>query len=135
MADTKARRVVLVCGGRTFGEDNHLDALAASAYLSDMHKAKPISLVVEGGATGADALARTWCDFARVSCCTMRADWARYGRSAGPRRNEKMLSYLLQNRDNGADVLVVAFPGGRGTADMVARAKGAGLPVEEPFRV
>lgn len=129
------RRVVLVCGGRTFGEDNRADALAASAYLSDLHKAKPISLVVEGGAPGADALARVWCDFARVSCCTMRADWARYGRSAGPRRNEKMLSYLLQDRDGGADVLVVAFPGGRGTADMVARAKRAGLTVEEPFRV
>lgn len=54
---------------------------------------------------------------------THRADWATYGDSAGPRRNQEMV-------DSGLDLLI-AFPGGMGTADMVRRAKAAGVPVEE----
>lgn len=44
------------------------------------------------------------------------------GKAAGPIRNQRML-------DEGKPDLVVAFPGGRGTADMVRRAKAAGVPV------
>lgn len=124
--------IVLVCGGRDFGERDHNDALRGAAYLSEMHKATPIDLVVEGGAPGADALARVWCDYARVPCRTMRADWSRYGKAAGPRRNAEMLAVLVAHRDRGADVLVVGFAGGRGTADMVGRARRAGIRVVEP---
>src|SRR5690606_30354012 len=49
------------------------------------------------------------------------ADWRRHGRAAGPIRNQEMA-------DAGAD-LCIAFPGGRGTADMVRRARAAGIPV------
>lgn len=49
------------------------------------------------------------------------ADWGRYGKAAGPIRNQEML-------ESGID-LVIALPGGRGTADMVRRAEGAGVPV------
>jgi len=49
------------------------------------------------------------------------ADWARFGRSAGCRRNQAMLGLGVG--------LVVAFPGGPGTADMVRRARGAGVRV------
>lgn len=53
---------------------------------------------------------------------TFRADWGKYGKSAGPRRNKQML-------DEGRPDLVVAFEGGRGTADMVKQAKAAGVEV------
>jgi hypothetical protein len=49
------------------------------------------------------------------------ADWRRYGRAAGPIRNKEMLAHRPQ--------LAVAFPGGTGTADMVGKAKAAGLDV------
>lgn len=52
------------------------------------------------------------------------ADWKRYGRGAGPVRNQQMIE------EGGADGCI-AFPGGRGTADMVRRAKNAGLDVIE----
>lgn len=48
------------------------------------------------------------------------AHWEQEGRAAGPRRN---------NRTLGPD-LVVAFPGGKGTADMVARARAKGVRVK-----
>jgi ribA/ribD-fused uncharacterized protein len=50
------------------------------------------------------------------------ADWNQYGKSAGFRRNQRMLY-------EGQPGLVVAFPGGGGTADMVKRSMGAGVPV------
>lgn len=51
-----------------------------------------------------------------------KSDWEQYGNSAGPRRNAEM---LVQGKPD----LVVAFPGGRGTADMIRRSMGAGVPV------
>jgi hypothetical protein len=50
------------------------------------------------------------------------ADWKKHGRSAGPIRNQHML-------DVGKPNLVIAFPGGRGTADMMKRAEKAGIEV------
>jgi hypothetical protein len=50
------------------------------------------------------------------------AQWKKHGRAAGPIRNQRML-------DKGKPDLVVAFPGGRGTADMIRRAERAGVPV------
>jgi len=52
------------------------------------------------------------------------ANWAELGRKAGPIRNQQML-------DEGKPNLVVAFPGGRGTADIVRRARAAGIEVVE----
>lgn len=51
------------------------------------------------------------------------ADWERNGRAAGPIRNRQML--------DGKPDLVIAFPGGKGTADMVAEAKRRGIAVRE----
>jgi len=51
-------------------------------------------------------------------------EWKRYGPKAGPIRNKQML-------DEGRPDLVVAFPGGNGTNDMVKKAKAAGIEVIE----
>jgi acyl-CoA synthetase (NDP forming) len=52
------------------------------------------------------------------------ANWKKHGKSAGPIRNQLML-------DVGKPDLVIAFPGGSGTADMIRRARKAGVPVKE----
>lgn len=53
------------------------------------------------------------------------ADWANFGKAAGPLRNQRML-------DEGKPDLVVAFTNdlasSRGTRDMVRRAQAAGIP-------
>lgn len=57
------------------------------------------------------------------------ADWKRHGKSAGPIRNQLML-YETQPH------IVVAFPGGRGTADMVRKAKHrGGKVIEVPYPI
>ena len=56
----------------------------------------------------------------RAACDVYMADWDGLGRKAGPIRNQRML-------DDGKPDLGIAFPGGRGTADMVRRAREAGV--------
>ena len=101
---------VLVCGGRTF--DNW------EAVHRELHGIGP-SVIITGGAPGADRLAEKWANHNGIPLVVYPALWSR-GRKAGPERNAFML------HDSQPDI-VVAFPGGRGTADMVARARKAGL--------
>jgi len=84
----------------------------------------PITSVIAGGANGADTMAKHLAHAWNVPFRMFRADWNTHGKAAGPIRNQRML-------DEGKPDLVVAFPGGRGTADMVRRAKAAGVLVRE----
>lgn len=111
--ESGAPLVVLVCGGRDFA-----DPLFVWQQLDRLHRRTGIRRVVSGGATGVDAFAARWAREQRVPLGVYPADWRTYGRGAGPRRNQQML-------DAEAPDLVLAFPGGRGTADMVRRAKAA----------
>jgi hypothetical protein len=106
---------LLVCGGRDFADRSllfrHLDAL---------HAERPVTVVIDGGARGADELAGQWAEARGIEHLRFPADWERHGRSAGPRRNHRMLV-------EGMPHLVVAFPGGRGTANMLKQAAQAGV--------
>ena len=105
--------IVLVTGGRAY-----TDGPAVSAALFSMCP----TLVVHGDATGADALADAWCAIVGVSVRPYPARWREEGRAAGPLGNVRMLA------DAKPDV-VIAFPGGVGTADMVRKAYLAMVPV------
>lgn len=79
------------------------------------------AVLVHGAAPGADiTCARTWVEWGGAMEAHP-ADWKKHGKAAGPIRNQEMV-------DSGLDLLI-AFPGGRGTADMVRRAEEAGVPV------
>lgn len=106
---------VLVCGGRDF---------SARDWLYDvLDRLSPQSAwIIAGDANGADRLAFEWAFDRRVNYQGYPARWDLHGRKAGPLRNQQMI-------DEGKPDLVVAFPGGRGTADMVRRAEKAGLTV------
>lgn len=107
---------VLVCGGRDF--DNY----AAIAW--ELDSLQPISLIIHGCASGADSLAQQYAEYTGTPVIQFPAQWGTLGRKAGPIRNQQML-------DEGKPDLVIAFQGGRGTADMVRRAKKAGVKVIE----
>lgn len=108
---------VLVCGGRDFADRELFDDV-----MSEVASQRRISHIIQGGASGADALAREWCVKWRYTYEHFPADWKRDGKAAGPIRNQRMLT-------EGKPDLVIAFPGGRGTADMIRRAEAAGVPV------
>jgi len=110
---------VLVCGDRDYNDQDRLFAV-----LDELHLSKTITDVVHGAARGADMLAHEWAYARNIRMWPCPADWKRHGRAAGPIRNQRMLD------DHTID-LVVTFSGGRGTDDMVRRARRANIPVME----
>lgn len=107
---------VIVCGGRDYN-----DTKAIFTALDKLHAQTPIEAVIHGNASGADRIGGAWDENRGVGNWPVPAQWAKFGKSAGPRRNQNMLGM-------GADA-VVAFPGGRGTADMIRRAEKSGVKV------
>lgn len=116
---------VIVCGGR-----DYQDRAKVFESLDRLHQEKGITCVIHGDCrTGADRFADEWAKERGVDVQRYQADWIRLGRAAGPVRNQVM-------RDEAKADGVVAFPGGRGTADMCRRAVdpvyGAPLKVWHP---
>lgn len=114
---------VLVCGGRYY--DNRTRVFQVLDYY---HNERGIKRVIEGGASGADKLAGEWALSREVDCVICPAQWKKHGNAAGPIRNQRMLDKYKPD-------LVLAFPGGRGTAHMVSIAREAGVPVYEVDKV
>jgi hypothetical protein len=83
--------------------------------LDRLHAAHCFTLLIHGDASGADRLAGEWATTGGMPVEAHPADWKKHGRAAGPTRNQKMLDEKPE--------LVVAFAGGKGTADMVKRAR------------
>lgn len=121
---------ILVCGGRKFDNwvllSSTLDKLCLDrGWIREPDESGnwlPDVTVVHGGAEGADSLATDW---AVVNWCYLTvhaADWDNLGKAAGPIRNKKMLEQAEPD-------IVVAFPGGKGTANMIKLAKEAGVEV------
>jgi hypothetical protein len=106
---------ILVCGGRNYHDK--------AILFATLDKLDAVDIVIQGGALGADALASIWAYERGVHCATVPALWSRYGKAAGAFRNRAMLAL--------APELVVAFPGGKGTASMVTLAKAHGIAVIE----
>lgn len=91
--------------------------------LDVVHAVKPITLLVQGFARGADTLAHEWAESRSVATTGRKyevtpAQWRSIGLSAGIKRNIRM------HREEQPD-LVVAAPGGTGTAQMVQYARSA----------
>lgn len=107
---------ILVCGGREYSN-------RAKVYevLSFFKEVKPI--IIHGAEIGADSLADEAAKYFGFETDPTPADWAKYGKAAGPVRNKVMLD---KNPD-----LVIAFPGGPGTANMKMIAKNAGTTIFE----
>lgn len=113
--------IILVCGGRAFS-----DQAGVFSALDRLKKHHSIDKVVHGAARGADELGGAWARARGVEEAAYPARWDSEGPSAGPKRNQRML-------DNEAIDVIVAFPGGRGTEDMVRRGTQAGIKVWRPY--
>jgi hypothetical protein len=111
---------VLVCGGRTLDDYGLIDWGLSVVQ----QKVGTIVEIINGGADGADKLARDWARNHNVPVRTFHAKWHAFGKAAGPMRNKEML--LVGNPD-----LVVAFPGGKGTESMIKLAGLMGVNLVE----
>lgn len=111
---------VLICGGRDYRDTEKVYAVLTKLSSG----VNGIDTIIEGGANGADRIASNWAYDYNVKTERFEADWENQGSFAGPARNQRML-------DEGKPDLVIAFPGGRGTADMCRKARRAGVEVVE----
>lgn len=108
---------VLVCGGRRFN-----DALTFGSWMGGIERQHKITTIIQGGATGADFMAKKFGEWRGYKVETFDADWKRYGKAAGPIRNQRMI-------DEGKPDLALCLPGGAGTLDMMKRLTIAGIPM------
>lgn len=106
---------VIICGGRDFN-----DMTMACEELDTIHAQWPITLVIEGGARGADRIARNWARMRNIPFQTVNADWNKHGKRAGYLRNVAM----AELKPDG----VIALPGGVGTKMMLDIAKQRNIP-------
>lgn len=104
---------IIVTGGRHYQNENKL--------TETLDELKP-STIIQGGATGADLLARTYALKNNIQTKTYHADWTKHGRAAGPIRNREMLQENL-------DATVIAFEGGNGTRNCVKTAQLLGMRI------
>lgn len=111
---------VLVCGGRNYTNREHLNQrlndFEAWLYTQDAN----LVTLIHGGARGADLLSGEWAKSKSIDVQVFPAEWDKYGRSAGFKRNTQMLA---EDPD-----YVLAFEGGRGTQMMCKIARDKGTP-------
>jgi len=120
--------IAIVCGGRDYD-----DADRVSAVLGLLGPSLVINGDCPAGSGGADKLAQSWAHSTGTDLINVPALFDARGKKAGPQRNALMLALLKMMALNGKGprVVVVAFPGGRGTKGMVELAEGADVEVIE----
>lgn len=110
--------VVQITGGRDYAERE-----TVYRALDGLHKAHCITLVRHGCARGADTLAGAWACARGIAQDKHPADWEAYGKAAGAIRNRAMLNASPKA------ALLLAFPGGKGTKNMITICQTAKLPI------
>ena len=104
-----------ICGGRDYFNSKRI-----YETLDYFHKQNPF-ILISGAATGADTIGLKWAFERGVVSEAYPADWKKHGRAAGPIRNQKMLDSKIN--------VLVAFPGGVGTNNMIDICVKANVPV------
>ena len=125
---------ILVCGGRYFGwSKKELAYIYSQLYsflepkprLFQNNVSSPHTLI-SGEADGVDIISKYFAkELYRLNYKGYPADWDSYGNAAGPIRNSQML------KENPDIYSVVAFPGGKGTNDMIKKANKKNIRVVE----
>ena len=110
---------VLITGSRVW-----VDEATMLARFREIDGTMEEVTIVHGNAAGADRMAGELAAVLMFKVEVFPAEWAKYGRRAGPDRNQRMVNA-------GADLcLAFPMPGSKGTWDCVRRASDAGIPVE-----
>ena len=114
-----AKLSTIVAGDRNFTDYAFVEECLLEIQSEDWE----FSEIVSGGARGVDFLGEQFAREHGIEVRVFEAQWERYGRGAGPIRNDEMAQHAQA---------LVAFPspGSKGTKSMIAIAKGKGLLVK-----
>jgi hypothetical protein len=111
----------IICGGRDFigtQKDTHA--------LNKIHAEYKFTQVFHGAYRGADDFGKEWSKSRGIPDRPFPADWNKFGLGAGPRRNSEMVECAIESGDK---IVLVAFPGNKGTTDIIMKASSKGIPV------
>ena len=117
---------IIIAGGRDFHDydffEKHVSAMPYFS-LDDIE-------IISGGASGVDTMAIRYAREHNLPLKVFPADWNKFGRAAGPIRNEQMAKYASEETNHG---VLIAFWNGysRGTGSMIRLAEQYGLKVEK----
>lgn len=115
-------RYLLIAGSRNF-EDRETFNRVTDENIDGDHR---FTVIVEGGASGADTLAREYALERGMNYKEFKADWKRYGRAAGPKRNDEMIVFIKEK--NG--VALYFWDGkSKGTKQCIESARRKGINV------
>lgn len=117
---------LLISGDRHYDDVEAIYVtLAGIIALNKEENSEEDIVLIEGGARGADSIAEAAGQLLGMKVLRYPAKWAKYGKAAGPIRNQQML-------DEGKPDVVVCFhddlEASRGTKHMASIAKKAGVP-------
>jgi len=108
----------IIAGSRRIYKDNTVNFIQEIVDKSGFN----IEILVCGMAHGVDMMAHFWARETGIPIKEFPADWDKYGKSAGPIRNQEMLKY--------ADALIAIWDGeSKGTKHMISIAKKKGIKV------
>jgi hypothetical protein len=111
---------VLICGSRNWSDYGYIENI--------MHeRLKDGDIVIHGAARGADSIAGSIAEEMGLEVIRFPANWKKYGRSAGPVRNQQMLA---EGRPDEVWAFTNDLEKSRGTRHMVETARGVGAPTE-----
>lgn len=114
---------VLICGSRDY--DN---SAKMTEVFDTLERTSKELIIIEGGARGADTMARRIAQKRGIWVEEYPALWDKYGKAAGPIRNAQML------KEGKPDIVYAFFTDhtrSKGTANMVAQARAKGVQVVE----
>jgi hypothetical protein len=110
---------IVIAGSRHIIDPSIVEkAIKESGFLG------AISEIVSGGARGVDSLAEEYARDTGIPFKLFPADWDKYGKAAGPIRNQQMAEY--------ADALIAVWDGkSKGTLNMINNMK----KLNKPYKV
>lgn len=129
-------RYILITGARDYPDLQKATFITMEAFC------KCGTVLVHGGARGIDReVSKAFDMHVRMSPLLLatgsqsipfRAEWAKYGKAAGPIRNKEMVDYVVARQKEGNEVTCLAFPleprmPHSGTWDCIDRIREAGL--------
>ncbi len=117
---------ILVCGGRHFDDYELLKNILDKVLKVKRLTPKDVE-IVSGHCIGADRLGEKWAEENNATVKIFPADWAAFGKAAGPIRNKQMIDYItcFENK------MVVAFvsSNSKGTKQTIGLAQKNNIPV------
>ena len=119
---------VLIAGSRDFTDRQTFDRIVRESI--EVRTLLYEIVIVEGGCRGVDTMARQYAIDRGLSYQEFKPDWKKYGKAAGPRRNDEMTDWLAENGRGWDHSVALFFWGGesKGTKHCIESAKKRGIP-------